>query len=291
MPKITNKTRIENTRGLTTRFAYWRANFGEKDVFIKQALQPKMRQKLQAEHLWAEFTQFIQGYESPAHPISGPSIIAQPDEDTLLLEFIDAKHLSEHRDLTAWQENLERYAQMLVLFDRAALDWKPVFTVDAPSRATTTIERAVNWVGQNASRLEGLDQAVKLLESKREDFVFTMQHGDLTPWQIFEQGDEWIVIDGENSGVDCLRFNDVSYAMGRLSTILRSPETAKKLLHLFLSERHLSQAEIDEQLLPALLISSLWMFGDACNDQAEIDYLSEARQYFSRCMAMSLDAF
>lgn len=291
MAAITNKTPLQNTRGATTRYAYWRANYGERDVFIKQALQPKMRQKLQAEHLWAEFMEHVQSYESTAHPVIGPTIVDQPDPDSLIFEFIDSEHLSEHRDLTAWQHNLERYASMLALFDTAAQDWQPSFRVDAPPRSSRTIQRPVEWLGENAGRLEGLADAVAVLETKRAGMQHCMQHGDLTPWQIFVRDENWIVIDGENSGVDCPRFNDLSYAMGRLSTILRSPETAKRLLSLFLKETALSNAEINEQLLPALLMSSLWMFGDAYIDQDEIDYIDEARDYFGRCMAMSLEAF
>jgi hypothetical protein len=101
---------------------------------------------------------------------------------------------------------------------------------------------------------------------------FTMQHGDLTPWQILNDHGTWIIIDGERSGDDLPRFNDVAYSYGRLAARCGDRAAADEMLVAFITRRNLSESVINGQLKPVMVWRLLGMLGDANEDINSEEY-------------------
>ncbi len=102
-----------------------------------------------------------------------------------------------------------------------------------------------------------------MVQESADGWSYTMQHGDLTAWQIMCVEDTWIVFDGERSGDDLPRFNDVAYSYGRLAIRCGQPEAAEKLLRDFIQ---ISELGDTKQLHGVILLRLLGMYGDSLRD-------------------------
>ncbi len=177
---------------------------------------------------------------------------------------------------------------MLCDLDEAACEWTPSFTLDE-SRSDDIDSIWRGWLGEHHKRVIRYDEALARALSYKSGLTRTMQHGDLTPWQIFKDGDEWVIYDGERSGIDLFRYNDLAYGYGRLYTKLRSPKTASVLLREFILRHSRSRQEFMQEFLPVLLGRAMSMLSDAYHDAPENDYVQYAEQLLELCLAEDVE--
>ncbi len=275
---------FNNQNGRNDRFAYAVAFRDGKKVFIKHAISDDAQGGFRREQQWSEFMLHVSS-AYPGEYLSGPTILDIIGNDTIVFEYINAPQVAKSHDINKWQGNILRYARMLQVLDEASEGWLPVNVQDDMSRATNFYDAWTRWLGDNKSRVTRLAEARQLVEDALPRLERRMQHGDLTPWQIFEQGDNWVIYDGEKCGTDLLRYNDLAYSYGRLATNLRSIETSRSLLAQYLSQSGLSHDEFMQNFQPAALIRSVGMLSDAYrNALLGDDYIDEAEELMRICL-------
>lgn len=282
---------LPNANGRNDRFRYEKIHQDGEWFFVKTALTPELKPNLKREFLWADFLNHIALHEPDAH-VRAPHMIGFDKNGGLMMEYIDAQQVASPCDASMWKAKLERYARMLTLLDTYAED----YDADWPQDPTANLSdpKAVwrRWFGdylENAQPLLG--RAFTVYNESKEALTFRVQHGDLTPWQIFEQGNEWIIYDGEKAGDHLPRYNDLSYGYGRLFTRLKDPTTAAELLEKFLEYSGINHEDFFEQFLPIMTLRATGMLADAYSDRTHDDYYEEAVSLMNLCFEKSLDSF
>jgi hypothetical protein len=96
-----------------------------------------------------------------------------------------------------------------------------------------------------------------------------MQHGDFTAWQIFDNGPEWIIYDGERSGDDLPRYNDLAYSCGRLAIRCGEEVVADDRVKQFVLKATVDEADFYKDFRPIFTLRLLGMIGDAMRDSNE----------------------
>lgn len=281
---------ITNAHGRNDRFEYAKILRGQNVLFLKRALNPSLRLNIQREKLWAEFMNYVVSHYPDAH-LKGPVIREHVDADTILFDYINASHLSVVATLEPWEANMLRYAAMLNTLDLAAENWTADTVIDAPPRSERMFATWDKWLGMNKDRFLRLAEVRQLVENNQPYMVTRMQHGDLTPWQIFDDGQTWIIYDGEQSGIDLYRYNDLAYGYGRLWTLLRSPDAAADLLRAFLEVSQTPCDEFFKQFLPVVTARAVGMLADAYNDALNNDYVEYANSLLNTCLNQELEPF
>jgi hypothetical protein len=187
---------------------------------------------------------------------------------------------------------ISRYASTLSILDKYAEEYK----ADWPQDSTTNFNDHDAiwrlWFGDN------LDDAQPLLHKARNVFdeghsslTFRVQHGDLTPWQMFELGDEWIIYDGEKAGDHLPRYNDLAYGYSRLYTRLKDPATAAKLLKELLKYSEIDHSDFFRQFMPVMMLRATCMLADAYKDRTHDDYYKDAVALINLCFEKELSKF
>jgi hypothetical protein len=274
---------ITNKRGRTDRFVYAKVRRGDKWFFVKRGLGPNTYINIQREQQWSEFMCHV-ALRYPDARIRGPVFRERLDPVTALFDYVDAPHLSDHHDLAAWQRILSRYAAVLDTIDRAGQDWTPTTAVDGPRRSQGIQATWKAWLGDNIARVRLLPAATNIIDAYNPVASTRMQHGDLTPWQMFDDAGTWIVFDGEKSGTDLYRYNDLAYGYGRLFTMLRSRQTAAQLLGHFLDISGVDHQQFWAQFLPVMTSRAIGMLSDAYNDEPTDDYVADAERLLDLCV-------
>ncbi len=280
---------LENTNGKNDRFAYARARKGPHEYFVKSAIRPDMLGHIQRELVWYEFMNRVEAYHPDRH-FRGMRVERRIGRDTLVYEYIDAPVVATAGELEKWRSVMPRYALMLETFDSVAMGWKSEDLPDEPSRSVDTYRIWLEWLGDNTSKVKYLPAARKYFDIEKWKLRRTMQHGDLSPWQIFETEQDWIIYDGERCGTDLFRFYDLAYGFTRLFANLHAPDAAAELLRQFLTA-HTSESrdEFIRQFMPVLMHRTIGVLADAYNDQAANDYVREATELLNLCLAKKFD--
>lgn len=282
---------LPNVNGRNDRFAYAKTRQGEQWVFVKKAIAPELESNLRREQLWADFVNYVARKEPEAH-IRGPRIIGFNAEGALMMEYIDAPQVAGPSDSKTWKAKIDRYAYTLGILDKYAKD----FDVDWPPNDEASLANLDKiWEKWFGYRLESnaalLDKARRMIIEGETTMSCGVQHGDLTPWQMFEQDEEWIIYDGEKAGIHLPRFNDLAYGYGRLFTRLRDEETAAILLKKFLENIDMDRDQFFKQFLPVMTFRATGMLADAYNDIDRANYVEEANQLIELCFKEDLSAF
>ena len=280
---------FENTRGKNNRFEYAKVRKGNKWFFLKTARSKEFAPNIQREVVWVEFMNRVEAFYPDMH-LFGPQIERRIGLDGLVFSFVDAPVVAEPGELETWQRILPRYADMLVTFDSIALNWKSEDLPDEPSRSEHVYTIWQQWLGDNIDRYPRLKEAKKRLESVHFILTKCLQHGDLTPWQIFDTPQGWVIYDGEKCGTDLFRYTDLAYGYARLYTLHGSPVAARELLKLFLEKHDVSHDEFMKNFLPVLLHRAIGCMADAYNDQITHDYVDSAEELVTACIDKDLTA-
>lgn len=266
--------RFPNTFGRNGRYEYAMATKDDEVSFIKRALNQREEENLQRELLWNDFYSAVT-HDYPDLQLKPLSRIELIDPRSLVTEWIDAPFVAEPSDGEGWARVLGRYTGMLCAFDEAAEDYVvPEHLSLPPDR---DFEQVLTYWLRNVGDEAIVTKAREYVTAKAHTMTKRMQHGDLTPWQIFDRSGTWTVIDGERSGVDLPRFNDLAYGYGRLAIRCNEPESAEELLHGFIEQRQLPPTVVEDQIKPVLVLRLLGMLGDAANDKQPKKYSTALR--------------
>jgi hypothetical protein len=283
---------FHNERGRDDRFEYAKVRRGEAWYFLKHAPTSELVDHLRREQQWSEFMTHV-SHVRPDAMVEAPTLVEAVDDSTFLFGWIDAPHLSEQNDLRIWQDNIKRYAQVLHVLDVCGEGWSPTIEngIKDLARAHNPETRWQLLLGKNINSVERLDEARDLVKEYDSTLVTQFQHGDLSPWQVFNEDSKWIIYDGEFAGFDLAKYNDLSYGYCRLATTLRSPQTAALLLKEFLAISEVDYEAFFRQFLPVLTNSTVGMISDAINDEGRLNYRTEANSLLDKCLERRLDVF
>lgn len=282
---------MPNANGRNDRFTYAKVLEGEQQLFLKKAKTPDLEPNLQRELLWADFVNDISKREPEAH-IRGLQIVGFDKSGGLLMEYIDAPQVASPGDSVAWRYKIDRYARMLYILDKYAED----YTVKWPLNETVSISNVdeiwKRWFKERYdSNLPILTRAHQLIFKNSFDITYRLQHGDLTPWQIFEQGQDWIIYDGEKSGDHLPRFNDLAYGYGRLFTRLKDAETAATMLKRFITYSGVEPTAFFKQFLPIMTFRAIGMLADAYSNSEHENDIDQANDLLALCFEGKLEGF
>lgn len=265
------------------RFEYAKLRNGQKWFFLKLAKEKSFENNLQREVVWSDYMNRVTAFYPKEHLI-GPRIDRRIGKSGLAFDYVEAPVVAKPSEPKKWQAVIPRYARMLEIFDEVSIHWKSDDLPEEPSRSVNLYSIWREWLSDHLAEVERLVEARKAVESVGFLLKRCMQHGDLTPWQIFEAGDDWLVHDGEKSGTDLFRFTDLAYGYGRLFTTLKSESTAAQLLREFLAIHKQDTEEFWQQFMPVLIHRTIGMIGDAYRDRPQNDYLDQANKLLNLCL-------
>jgi len=128
-------------------------------------------------------------------------------------------------------------------------------------------------------RLQEILEAVKNLKDTYEPGV---NHGDFVPWHMIQDGEKFILIDGEHASTQSPRYYDVCYFYHRLYTSAQNPELAKSYLNKIRSQLHEGEKnKFDLSIKPILAARIIGGFWDAKTDERDdISYHKSLRDDF-----------
>lgn len=264
---------FENTKGRNDRFTYAKVRIGDTWYFRKQAKHAELQTNLSRELLWSQFIQHVRK-QDPTSTLDAPKVRGFDAEGALLTDYIDAPLVAEPTDPTKWIQKLDKYAAALVTLDTHSRSfdttWPSSETLPGIKKVDAVFEL---WLGEHINKVPRLEEAKEYVKASIPHLTFCVQHGDLTPWQMFEKDDQWIIFDGEKAGDHLPRFNDLAYAYGRLTTRFRDRTTANKLLTLFLDKSSVDEHVFEAELMPIMTFRSVGMVADMLKtgDQAAIE--------------------
>ncbi len=278
-----------NESGRNDRFEYAKVRVGDEWFFRKSAKTPELCDNLEREVLWSEFVSQATQDDKPV-ALFAPTIIGFDKEGALLSKFIDAPLVCSPKNAEPWLAQLDRYAAMLVVLDTAAqattLRWPDANQLNGIQNIDDAWSR---WLGPYAKEVPQLEESKQYIKSAIPHLSLCVQHGDLTPWQMFADGEKWIIFDGEKAGDHLPRFNDLCYAYGRLYTRFHEHDAARTLLRLCIEKTNIKTTDFASQLLPVMLFRTVGMIGDAVHDKNK-QALNDALDLYRRCLTQTLSA-
>lgn len=273
---------LSNENGRTDRFVYAKVRDGDRWLFLKTAKLPELEQNLQRELLWADFVNNIAKKEPEAR-IRGMRMVGFQAEGGLLMEYMDAPLVASPSDGAAWKKKIDRYALMLQVLDKHATEYQAQWPSEGVVGLGDIDKVWQRWFGERYGEvLPRLERAREIIVNANLEYC--VQHGDLTPWQIFEDGDEWVIFDGEKAGNHLPRYNDLAYAYGRLYTRLKDAKTATELLEKFISYCGVNREAFFRQFLPIMTFRATGMLADAHNDKTRENYVKQADELLDVCL-------
>lgn len=283
---------IHNANGRNDRYRYDKFRHDDgKWYFVKTAQSTELAPNLTREILWADFLNHVAS-SKPEARLKPPRIIGFDANGGLVMEFINAALVARPSSSTEWRAKMSRYARMLTLLDECAEGYQAAWPEYSGFNIYNPDEVWQRWFGDHYDDAQvTLQSARTIIDEYRGFLTFRVQHGDLTPWQIFELNDEWIIYDGEKAGDHLPRYNDLAYGYGRLYTKLKDPAAAAELLAVFLNHSSIDHDEFFKQFLPVMTFRATGMLADAYSDRSHDDYYEYAVKLINLCLEERLGSF
>lgn len=281
---------FQNEQGRNDRFTYAKVRKKDEWFFLKTARTPDLQQNLERECMWADFMGHVAVRHPEAH-VRAPRMVGFEPDGSLLMEYIEAPRVAASNDLGGWKLQLDRYAHTLAVLDESAGEWHREWPDSSRLAGIEDVTRVWHrWLGEHYDKVANLPAAYELVQKQMPNTTMRTQHGDLTPWQMFANGKEWIIYDGEKAGDHLPRYNDLAYGYGRLFTRLQDREAASELLKKFLTYAPTNSAKFHEEFLPVMTFRAVGMLADAYHDSGH-DYVDDALALLDICLSGRRDAF
>ena len=271
---------LENRVGRTDRYQYAKIRRNGQTFFMKKALVVEEEENLVRELVWANFIQTNSELFDPL-AVRAPYHAELLDASTYVCEWLDGSLLADPHDGKRWAAHMERYAALLAAIDEAVSHYivpKNLRTY----RCRQPLDQLEWWL-REVPLSSDAHRTKKLVQQHIPQVEFRMQHGDLTPWQIMVVDDKWVVFDGERSGDDLPRFNDVAYSFGRLALRCNDEQAAWKLLGIFTRLRSLNRHE-HRELYVVIFFRLLGMLGDSVRRDKNLDEQARIEKLLATCM-------
>lgn len=278
------------------RYSYSKLQQGDKTYFVKQALRPDVLPLLGRELLWHDFMADVSSQFPDLH-VGSPEIHSLKN-DTIMFEYVDSPYVADDSNIQTLKPKIPRLVNLLLAMDSAGENWTNPHPVEESSNHAPYWQIDARWDKWSEKPLESgiltqemLQEAHKIVDSHKQFLTPRMQHGDFVPWHIFEQGDDWLIYDGEHASTQKPRFYDLAYLYTRLFTRTKSPEIAAEILTGFVDQINLSQEQFFNAFWPVVTSRSIGIFLDAHNDRPKNDYIKEAQRLFQKCRQGELSDF
>lgn len=128
----------------------------------------------------------------------------------------------------------------------------------------------------------GLQDVFDQVKNLKDKFQPSVNHGDFLPWHMIEEGEKFILIDGEHGSKESPKYYDVCYFYHILYTSGQNPELAKTYLGKFRGELPKEEKSVFEGLMkPILAARIIGGFWDAKNaTQTDVSYHNKLREDF-----------
>ena len=276
------------------RYSYSSFVVDGQGLFSKKAYQLEMVPLLQNELLWHDFMQQVTS-TFPGLRLRSPRVIEEKD-DEIIFEHIEAPFVSSPDDKIIHDHDIERLASVLIALDQVAGGWSSAHAVDDANNNLPYDNLSFSWEDwYKETKPAGLvteemmRQAKSLLAQYAACVTPRLQHGDFTPWHIFDQGGEWIIYDGEHASQMKPRFFDLAYLYSRIFTRQKNAEAAGRILQNFVGKIDMDEDDFFKAFLPLLVSRSLGMFLDALHDKKSVDYTLEAKNLYKLCVARDIN--
>ena len=278
------------------RFVFSRVSVNSKEGIEKKASMPEMYENLEHELLWSDFMHYVTKSYPEAH-LRAPDIY-DIKEDKIVFEYIDSPLLcGANQTSTLNDSQFNRFVSTLVLFDKAGENWRSAKVMSDEHEHTpyNIVDKSWSeWLAYTKPAglvTGGMEAEARQLVADYRGYIKPrMQHGDYKPWQIFDQGTDWVVFDGEHSSQTKPRYYDLAYVYARTFVIAQDDVNAKRLLGEFIRQHNNTDDNFFEAFLPVLMSRSMGMFLDAYMDIAKggADYTASAYDLFDRCIKRDL---
>lgn len=137
---------------------------------------------------------------------------------------------------------------------------------------------------------DDMRRALEQINTGLEGMEVRVQHGDFTPWHIFDLGDQtYGLVDAEHAGVKP-RFSDLATLYVRLFNRCNAPEVARKVLKGFIESLHISEDKFWKAFLPLLTQKALMGCSDSLIDWVQHNYKVASVQLLRDCLDKDIDA-
>lgn len=268
---------LDNLRGRNDRFDYAKAIWDGKEVFVKSALSAEMRQRMKREFLWADFMRRVSSVTNGVY--RGVGEIVRLDERSIMMPYVTYPHLVTKENIaTQWVACLDKYVDMLLQLDSAALSWTTSIPLDSYDRLEHYEDSWDRWLSGVRDEFHYFTEAKTFVDRNFKFIEKRFQHGDLTPFQIFADGENWILYDGESCGFDLPRYYDLAYSYGRLSGNYHSRKAAATMLRLYIERSGVPMKDFEKSFMPVMAIKTVGLVADAYRNRASEDYTEDAER-------------
>jgi hypothetical protein len=96
------------------------------------------------------------------------------------------------------------------------------------ARWESFFENITEWY--NTANDPTLAPLLKSVEGLKTAYYKGLTHQDFAPWHMIDNGNNFVLIDGEHARLSSLRYYDTAHFYHRVYTTANSPEVAKKFL-------------------------------------------------------------
>ncbi len=268
------------------RYKYLRVRRRDRWYFVKIAQNEAAREGLLREYLWSEFMERVTVL-MPALRLDGPHVFKRIGTGALVFDWIEAPLVAEAWDVEAWQRNLQRYADLHVQLDKAAGNYSLPQVYTKLSHRDTPETTWKRWSTDQIDE-ETINSSRQLFREYEFHVTQRLQHGDLWPWEIFDNNGRWTIIDGERAGIDLPRFYDVAQSYTRLYAVVGNQDMAKNFLRLVFGGLGISQDDFYAQFIPVVLVNAINQLSEAGSGENEL-LKQSSRSLMDICLSRSVD--
>jgi len=129
-----------------------------------------------------------------------------------------------------------------------------------------------------------LQEILEAVKNLKDTYEPSVNHGDFVPWHMIQEGEKFILIDGEHASTKSPRYYDVCYFYHRVYTSAQNPELAKSYLSKLRSRLPKTEKnKFDSSIKPILAARIIGGFWDAKNEgQVEFTYHNNLKDDFLR---------
>jgi len=259
-----------------------------KIFFLKMASTPDIGERTQNETLWnnqigsliektgVDYFDVPHIYETGEY--EGKFYYLSTHHDGAMLA---SKNPPSVGNLEEWIDKIIKSNLFFLSLQRQDLNFRrDQDSISSQDKWDEFFQRVQSWYEEvKEHQLQEIFDEVKNLRSTFEPGV---NHGDFVPWHMIQEGEKFILIDGEHASIQSPRYYDVCYFYHRLYTSAQNPDLAKIYLGKFRNQ--LSEEEknkFDLSIRPILATRIIGGFWDAKTDgQEDVAFHNKLREDF-----------
>ncbi len=248
------------------------------EYFIKLAVDDKVSERLVNEAVWNERMGKALGTERGLFRV--PEVVEHGtwgELAYLITPFYAGKPICEPwgtdaAPLDAWLERVINTNLFLLDVEGIRLPRDAQLAGSDQERAEHYFEKTKSWFDTLANGdQESLAPLLEIVRRESLGIPLGLNHCDFVPWHMLEDGDRFILIDGEHATSRAPRFYDIAYFFHRVATKASDQPRAINYLHEVYCRLGPQDRQKFKRVMHALLASRIiGGFFDAHNDQTDL---------------------